>query len=190
MAGNISKFLKSFYSDPARSSRFQVYIPTPSTVLAGSYDLLYRCEIAQLPGRNFSTMEQKTYGPVEKFPYWTNYNDIDLTFIVDDTMLIKNAFDEWMETINPSTGKDADGNSVRNFNFNYKSDYAVDIIIVQYDIQGKLSYQVRLRDAFPINVNQLDLDWSSDSFHKLTVTFAYTYWESISVDEPLFADPD
>jgi hypothetical protein len=26
-------------------------------------------------------------------------------------------------------------------------------------------------------VNQLDLDWSSDGYHKLSVTFAYTRWE-------------
>jgi hypothetical protein len=35
-----------------------------------------------------------------------------------------------------------------------------------------------LAAAFPINVNQLDLDWSSDGHHKLTVTFAYTYWHN------------
>jgi hypothetical protein len=33
-----------------------------------------------------------------------------------------------------------------------------------------------LKDAFPINVNQLDLNWSNENFHKLNVTFAYTYW--------------
>ena len=36
-------------------------------------------------------------------------------------------------------------------------------------------------DAFPIAVNQLDLDWSSDSYHKLTVVFAYTYWQNNSI---------
>ena len=116
-------------------------------------------------------MEQKTYGPIEKFPYWSNYNDIDLTFIVDDDMKTKIAFDDWIEYINP-TG---------NFNFNYKSGYAIDITISQYNLQNEISYKVKLIDAFPINMNQLDLDWSSDSIHKLTITFAYTYWESVPI---------
>jgi hypothetical protein len=38
-----------------------------------------------------------------------------------------------------------------------------------------------LVDAFPISVNQLDLDWSSDGYHKLTVVFAYTYWQNNSI---------
>jgi hypothetical protein len=172
MAGNISEFISTFKNDPARSSRFEVTIPNilGKGIDGGAYlglDSRYICEIAQLPGRNFSTMEQKTYGPVEKFPYWTNYNDIDMTFIVDDTMDTKVKFDTWMNYINPNT----------NFDFNYKNTYVANIVIDQYDIIGDVSQSITLIDAFPINMNQLDLDWSSDSFHKLTVTFAYTYWE-------------
>jgi hypothetical protein len=37
-------------------------------------------------------------------------------------------------------------------------------------------------DTFPIAVNQLDLDWSSDGHHKLTVTFAYTSWRNNSFE--------
>ena len=175
MAGSISNFLTTFKTDPARAFRFDVFIPSPQGIdssILDAFNLTYRCEVAQLPGRNFSTMEQKTYGPIEKFPYWTNYNDIDLTFLIDDDMIIKKGFDQWMEYINPAP----------TFNFNYKNDYSVDITIRQFNAQNDYSYQVRLVDAFPINMNQLDLDWSSDSIHKLTVTFAYTYWQSIPLE--------
>ena len=30
-------------------------------------------------------------------------------------------------------------------------------------------------------MNQLDLDWSSDGYHKLVVTWAYTYWQNNSL---------
>jgi hypothetical protein len=30
-------------------------------------------------------------------------------------------------------------------------------------------------------MNQMDLDWSSDGYHKLNVTFAYTYWTNNSL---------
>ena len=42
------------------------------------------------------------------------------------------------------------------------------------------SYSVDLFEAYPISVNQLDLDWSAEGHHKLTVVFAYTSWQKTS----------
>jgi hypothetical protein len=44
-----------------------------------------------------------------------------------------------------------------------------------------LSYSINLYDAYPVSVNQLDLNWSADGNHKLVVTFAYTYWKNNSL---------
>ena len=170
MAGSISNFKASFRGDLARPNRFDVNIPVPLTLLPyvkSAKSMQYRCEVAQLPGRSLSTTEQK-FGsnPVEKHPYQTTYNDIDLTFIVSGDMREKMFFDAWMEVINPSS----------NFNFRYKKDYSTSIVIRQYDVTNKLVYDAMLIDAFPSVVNQLDLEWSSDGYHKLSVVFEYTYW--------------
>ena len=42
-------------------------------------------------------------------------------------------------------------------------------------------YQVVLHDSFPVSLNQLDLDWSNNGYHRLNVTFAYTYWKNNSL---------
>jgi hypothetical protein len=173
MAG-LQKFIHSFSSDLARPNRFEVFLNLPPSVSqAASFnteDLRYRCETAQLPGRTFDTIEQKTYGPIEKFPNLTTYTDIDLTFIVSDEMMKeRRIFDNWLECININY----------NNNFRYKSEYATDIKIVQYTVTNQFSYGVNLIDAYPISMNQLDLDWSSDGYHKQTVTFAYTSWETV-----------
>jgi hypothetical protein len=83
----------------------------------------------------------------------------------------KNFFDAWLEYINPSV----------TFNFKYKQKYAVNLRINQYDVRNKVSYSVDLVEAFPIGINEMPLDWSSDGYHKLTVTFAYTKWRNNSV---------
>lgn len=171
MSVNINSFKNSFKGDLARPSRFEVLLSPPLILYAYIGDvrnITYRCESAQLPGRTLATTEQKTYGPIEKFPYLTTYTDIDLTFIVDDVMSQKKFFDTWLELINPSNTN----------NMRYKEEYATDLKVTQYDVTGQPSYRVTMYDAYPISVNQLDLDWSSDSYHKLTVTFAYTYWEN------------
>ena len=174
MAGSINDFKSSFTKDIARPNKFDVNIPIPLTLIpyiSSAKSLVYRCENAQLPGRTFATTEQKTYGPTEKMPYQTTYTDIDLTFIVDDDMNQKVFFDAWMNYINP----------LYNYNFRYKGDYATTITVNQYDVTNQLSYSVNLYDAYPISINQMDLDWSNEGFHKLSVTFAYTYWRNNSL---------
>lgn len=175
MTGSISEFKSSFKGDLARTNRFDVNIPVPLSLLQYvryARQLNYRCEVAQLPGRTFATTEQKIgSNPVEKYPYQTTYNDLDLTFIVDSDMNQKVFMDAWLEYINPSYS----------YNFKYKEDYATTITINQYDVSNKLSYSINVYDAYPISMNQLDLDWANDGYHKLTVTFAYTSWKNNSL---------
>lgn len=174
MAGSINDFKASFSKDVARANKFDVNIPVPLTLLpyvSAAKDLKYRCETAQLPSRTFATMEQKTYGPIEKYPYLNTYTDLELTFIVDDDMSQKVFFDAWMNYINP----------LYNYNMRYKSDYSTVITVNQYDVNNQLSYSVNLYDAYPVSMNQMDLSWSEEGYHKLSMTFAYTYWQNNSL---------
>lgn len=175
MAGSIADFKASFNTDLARPNRFDVNVPIPIGLLPYrkiGRTLKMRCENAELPGRSISTTTMKIYGVEEKFPYQTAYNDISLTFIVGDDMAEKKFFDAWMNWINPTI----------NYNLKYKADYAVPLTVNQYDVKNELSYSVTLLDTFPIAMNQLDLDWSSDGHHKLTITFAYTSWRNNTIE--------
>jgi len=191
--GTINTFLSNI-QEVARPKLFDVNIIIPTALndyfnlknkgLVGFEEsLTYRCESTNIPGRTFATTEQK-FGsnPSEKHAYHTTYNDVDMTFIVTENSTInrltgkiensalpeKQLFDEWMNIINPT----------ETYDFAYKTDYvAPNIEIRELDSAGNLLYGVKLIDAFPISVNQLDLDWSNDGYHKLSVTFAYTRWE-------------
>jgi hypothetical protein len=173
--GSISDFKSSFTTDIARPNRFDVEIPVPITLIpfrSMSRILKMRCENAEIPSRTFSTADRKIgSNPVEKMPYQPTYNDIALTFILGDDMETKVFFDTWQEFINPTYS----------FNFTYKTDYVTNITINQYDVHNNLTYSINLIDAFPVSVNQLDLDWSADGHHKLTVVFSYSYWINNSV---------
>lgn len=174
MSRTLNDFKTSFSGDLARTNRFDVEIPIPLTLIPyvkSARNLTYRCETANLPGRTLATMEQKTYGPVEKHPYLSTYNDIDLTFIVEGDMQQKILFDAWLNYINPTY----------NYNMRYKENYATTLTINQYDVSNEKTYSVSLFDAYPISINQLDLDWNGEGYHKLTVTFAYTYWKNLTL---------
>jgi hypothetical protein len=172
MSLSIDRIVSSFRGDFARPNRFQVFFPLPEGLysLGNSQDILtFRCENAQIPGRTLATTEQRTYGPIEKLPYLTTYNDLDVTLIVDSNMIQKRLFDAWMQLINPSFTN----------NFTYRETYCTDITVKQYDVTDKVTYEVKFIDSYPISINQMDLDWSSDGYHKLNATFAYTRWETI-----------
>ena len=174
---SLTNFINSFSSDIARTKQFDVTVPAPLPLLpylGTARNLSFRCESTQLPSRTFATTEQK-FGanPVEKHAYHSNYNDVDMTFIVSDDMKEKIFFDAWMEYINPTI----------TFDFNYKSDYISTLTVNQYDVKNQLTYSINLIDAFPISVNQLDMDWSSEGHHKLTIVFAYRYWQNNSIQQ-------
>lgn len=171
MSVQLSSFINSFSNELARPSKFDVtIIPISSNINPALLrQLTLRCETAELPGRTFGTVEQK-FGsnPTLKFPVHTSYNDLTLNFIISGDMSEKLFFDSWMESINPTL----------TFDFNYKENYQATIYINQYDLDSNTTYQCILYNSYPIVVNQLDLDWSTDSFHKLSVVFAYDYWQN------------
>ena len=171
MSVQLSSFINSFSNDLARPSKFDVVIiPQLANVDTSMLrQLTLRCETAELPSRTFGTVDQK-FGsnPTLKFPVHSSYNDLTLNFIVSGDMSEKIFFDQWMESINPTL----------TFDFNYKENYQATIYVNQYDMASNTTYQCILYNAYPIVVNQLDLDWSTDSFHKLSVVFAYDYWQN------------
>jgi hypothetical protein len=174
MAFSVSDFTSSFSSDVARPNLFDVQIPLPVKLISylnvGQL-LTMRCDTAQLPSVTYNVTEQKIYGPVEKYPRELVYNESTLTFYLSDDMREKIFFDAWMNLINPTSSYD----------FAYKTDYATNIVVNQYNVTGGISYSVSLNDAFPISVNQLDLDWSNqNAVHKLAVVFAYYTWTNNS----------
>ncbi len=170
MAGSINDFLSSLKTDLARPARFDIQIPIPLQLIQYrniAKQITFRCEAAQLPSITLGTIDRKIYGPIEKQPYMTSFNDSMFVMNVSDDMAEKYFFDAWIQLINPNDS----------YNIRYKADYAVPVTINQYDNQGNLSYSVTLNDAFPISVNQLDLDWSNETmFHKMYVDFAYHNW--------------
>jgi hypothetical protein len=166
----IKDFISSFNMyEVARPNRFSVTINGPTQLQQQNIfrQLTLRCETAELPGRTFGTVDQKTSAnPTTKSPIHTSYNDLSLTFIVSGDMSEKHLFDQWMELINPQN----------TYDFAYKNDYVGQITITQYSLENYAVASISVYNAYPIVVNQMDLDWSADGHHKLTVVFAFDEW--------------
>lgn len=194
---NINDFISSFKStELSRPYNFEVIIPPPLGVLSAitklsglsfgalaiqaSKNLKFRCEATELPARMFALVDQKTYGPIEQYPIQNAYNKSSMTFICSDTMEEKLFFDTWMDFISNShpTGSITQLLPITGvkFDFEYKDNYVSQIMINQLGLKGDVQYRSVLSDAFPVQVNQLDLAWAKQNdYHHLNVTFAYRY---------------
>jgi len=156
----------------ARTNRFEVIIVPPLALAAvGDLPSLY-CESASIPMLNINTKSHKIFGPAYQRPITSEYGGEGISFIfhVDRDMVVRKFFEEWMHTI-------VDPN---NFSVNYQENYITSIFIRQLDEQDNVTHEIELLEAFPKNMNLMDLNNSaSNQTHRLNILFAFRYWKDV-----------
>lgn len=167
----------------AKSARFAVTIATRGNILKQktsstiARDLTYLCEVAEMPGRGFLSIDgYRYYGPQFKLPFMSEYADISLTFLCRNKQYERQFFDDWMEVINPTD----------TYDFRYRDNYTSEIDIWQFSDIGEnyaeAEYCITLHDAYPTLVNPQSATWGDDNFQRLTVAFTYTKWTRKGLD--------
>lgn len=156
----------------ARTNRFEVVIPPPRALsdrYKDSFLASMYVEQANMPMLNIFTKSQKIFGPSYQRPITSEYGGegIPITFHIDRNMNIKKFFEDWMHAVvNPV-----------NFTVGYQEDYITDIFIKQIDEAENVTHEIKILEAFPRNMNLLDLNNSaSNQTHRLNILFAYRYW--------------
>lgn len=169
--------INDMFGSLAKSHRFIARIRPSGAFVQGRIgilrDLTYLCEVGELPGRGLTTADVRYYGPNQKLPYQTTYEDITLNFLCRSASLEREFFDDWQRAINP----------MNSWDFNYRDDYSAFIDVFQYSeysLDGGFSptaeYLITMHNAYPILVNPQPMTWSDDIFQRLVVTLTYTHW--------------
>jgi hypothetical protein len=154
----------------ARTNRFEVSINVPLGMDYGDGELvnLY-CEQTNFPMLNINTKAFKIFGPSYQRPMSSEYGGegLSMTFHVDREMRIKKFFEDWMHMIvNKNT-----------FAVSYQEKYVTTINIKQIDEQDNVTHEIELLEAFPRNMNMMELNnSSSNQTHRLNMLFAYRLW--------------
>jgi hypothetical protein len=139
-------------------------------------DLSLVCEISELPGKDINMIEFRHYGFTKRIPHINQYGQITFTFICAGDLYEKQLFDRWMDYMLPAqTGIiQYPQDSTRNFV------YASQIAINQRDNLNNIAYTVNLFNAMPVSISPMSQNWQDDSVHRLSVTFVYEKWTSVS----------
>jgi hypothetical protein len=163
----------------ARSNRYAVVFTVPMVFNSDvTKKALMFCDQVQLPGTNFSTAQNRTFGEFRETPYEKLYEHINLSFYVDKDMQVKQLFDEWQNHIyDPKTR-----------NFNYYDKYVTDISIEVQDGAGQPTYWVDLHECYPKSVGAVQLDYASRDVMKLSVSMAYKWFETSNNPPTLLPD--
>lgn len=166
-----------------RPNRFQVDLAAPPSLP----DLIPRemkerfaiqCEVAQLPGKSFSTQEQRIYGPIRKFPYTATFtSSIELTFRIGEDYKERSIFDVWQNQImSRATNM-----------FGYYKEYVTDMIIHQFNAQDERIYSIKVFEAWPEVISPIELSAESrDTYNRQTITFAFRQWEQTEAQPLVF----
>jgi len=161
--------------DLARAARFEVVITTPGkSKNARSVSLL--CEEAAIPGLI------STFTPT-KIGNWTEYrvhgveffgDNATFGFYVDTQWGVREFFEDWIATaqVDPISKE-----------VGFYEDYTADVEIYTLDRGDNRTGKWCLKDAFPRLINLTPLGQATDSPARVSVTFAYKYWTSDTIEE-------
>ena len=147
-------------------------LPKEEAIFSG---LIFLCEAAEIAGRGLQTLDMRYYGPSYKLPFMSQYNDMNLSFIVRGEMQEKKLFDNWHNAINPTS----------TYDFEYSSEYATTIDIYTFTETGEAVYSQSFKEAWPLMVNPIQTIWGDDQIARLPITFTYRRWLTIADPAPL-----
>jgi len=158
----------------ARTNRYAVLITPPQKLSFQNLEnIMLFCDQVQLPGANYSTVQNRIYGEFREVPYEKLYDSLTLSFYVDNDMRVKEFFDNWMNQISNPVLR----------SFNYYNNYIGKMSIQVQDLNDKKKYHMEIFECYPKNISTIQMDYASKDVMKLTVQMQYKYWLASPVSE-------
>ena len=156
----------------ARNNRYAVLFDTPKRINPTNLrTVLLFCDQIQLPGVNYSTVQNRTFGEFRETPYEKLYDNLTMSFYVDNDMKVKGLFDDWIGVIQDPEKR----------TFSYYDDYISKMTIEIQDLQNNTRYEMTLWECYPKNIGSIQLDYANKEVMKMQVTMQYKYWTATPV---------
>lgn len=160
----------------AKTNRYRVTIAIPNSMSSqmntGRLITLF-CESTSLPGLVVATTENRIMGETREFPYAKYYDNVTMSFYVDNNFEVKGFFDNWMNKIA----------STENKVVNYYRDYIAPTILIEVLPMNSevATYSMTLHEAYPKAVSAIQLAADSRDIAKIGVNINYKYYTTSTV---------
>jgi hypothetical protein len=130
------------------------------------------CDGVNLPGLNNATTDIRLFGENREVPYIPMYANLELSFISDREMRVKQYFEQWSNAVVNKTTRAV----------GYYSDYTKQIDIIVTDKMGEAVYCARVFEAYPKNIQDIRFGFDNKDIVRVNVSLAFKYWTQIPID--------
>lgn len=171
MAFNVNEIRSQLTFGGARNSLFQVTFTNPANSVA-DIKVPFLCRAAQIPEANLGIIEVPYFGRRVKLAGDRTYGEWSVTVMNDEDFLIRNALEQWSNSINSFQG------NIRQFDSASPLLYKGTAEVTQFSKTGVPLRTYKFNGIFPSLVSPIELDWGqTDTIEEFTVTFQYDWWE-------------
>jgi hypothetical protein len=174
MAFTVQNFRSRLRFGGARPNQFEVIMPFPVAVgNASGDDLTFKCKAASLPSQDMGTIPVGYFGRQIKVPGDRTFAEWSVTIINDEDFKIRDAFEEWSDTLNGHFS------NLRDPAARFTNGYQVDATVIQYGKTGDVIKEYDMIGVWPSNISAIDLAWDqNDSIEEFQVTLQYQWWQA------------
>ena len=153
----------------ARPNLFEVNIVGPATT---RFNVAFpiQCKVASIPPSTMGVIEVQYFGRIIKIPGNRTFDNLSVTVINDEKMIIRDGIEDWMAKMNSHIGNRQSATIEQ---------LQADITLVHYAVDQKpIGQPWTFVDAFPVSLSEIGLDWgTNDTAEEFTIDFAYDYWK-------------
>lgn len=149
-----------------------------------SDNLVFLCSAAAVPGVQVQVADVQPYGygAIERRPTSAFFNSMRMNYYVDVNSAVYQFFTRWLSCIVNFNDNAVGTRTVNSGFFNevqYKDDYVTTVNIYVYEPTGKNFLEIQLKEAFPIEIGQVNLTWGNyNSLAILPINLSYSNWVS------------
>jgi len=180
----LNQFISSIANEGLmKMSRFNVTFTPPNAIADGPYlrdlrKILLYCDTISLPGLSLATTEAKTFGEIREMPYQKLFETTNMTFYVDNAMIVKLLFDNWIGAVQDPVTR----------SFNYYDDYITDMSVEVFDVNENSRYTLNMYQCYPKAIGAIQMDYQSKDLMKVSVTMNYKYWTAVGSKSSINGD--
>lgn len=164
----------------------------PAILTQNVNDLRFWCDGASIPGLMLSLRQILRYGTgaIEKKPVAPVFNDITFSIMADGASVNLEIFQQWIMYVCNCDFRNGPSDQSTTFELRYKqesdgsSNYTADMNVVVFDNAGKPSLNIVFREAYPIHIGDIPLNWADNgNIQRVPVTFTFCDWYDFAIKE-------
>ena len=162
-------------ADIQRNWKWEFWIPRPPAVSNWKLDdMIIRCRFAVIPGRGNEPIESNFMGQKQFFPGKPIFpNSFVALFEEFEDKKVSEFLFFWQQAMHDYPGKTSNAGFAIT---ETKAGIKTDIVLRQYGFKGNLIQELKFKNVWIQNVDDVAMDYTGAESVKYSVTFQYDYW--------------